>query len=182
MTAIITEKFRLHNATQFQESFSEAAPNKYYMLIGKATPFTQEQVVVQIASPPTPADDVSSEYYVWDQTIAGKNITSSDVTFAVPRRDWANSTTFDMYEDNVSSQICLHLAHLVFTMRHFSFVPLHNRVYKVLDNNGGTAYSGTEPYFRVHITLCTRWLCSQIYVHDYRSRTNKVLDNRLHAC
>ena len=40
MTAIITEKFRLHNATQFQESFSEAAPNVYYMLIGKATGFT----------------------------------------------------------------------------------------------------------------------------------------------
>ena len=31
MTAIITEKFRLHNASQFFESFSEAAANKYYM-------------------------------------------------------------------------------------------------------------------------------------------------------
>ena len=40
MSAIVTEKFRLHNATQFFESFSEAAANKYYMLIGKATPFT----------------------------------------------------------------------------------------------------------------------------------------------
>ena len=94
MTAIITEKFRLHNATQFQESFSEAAPNKYYMLIGKSTPFTSGTTGGTDSSPPTPADDVSSEYYVWDQTIAGKNITSGDVSFAVPRRNWANSNNF----------------------------------------------------------------------------------------
>ena len=71
MTAIITEKFRLHNAEQFFESFSEAAPHVYYMLIGKATPFTSGTSGGTDASPPTPADDVSGEFYVWDQTIAG---------------------------------------------------------------------------------------------------------------
>ena len=40
MAAIITEKFRQHNATQFYESFSEAAANVYYLMIGKSTPFT----------------------------------------------------------------------------------------------------------------------------------------------
>ena len=74
MTAIITEKFRLHNATQFFESFSEAAANKYYMLIGKATPFTSGTSGGTDSLPPTAVDDVSSEFYVWDQTIAGKNI------------------------------------------------------------------------------------------------------------
>ena len=34
MAAIITEKFSLHNAAQFFESFSETAPNVYYMLFG----------------------------------------------------------------------------------------------------------------------------------------------------
>ena len=145
MTAIITEKFRLHNATQFQESFSESAPNVYYMLIGKATPFTSGTSGGTDASPPTPADDVSSEYYVWDQTIAGKNITSSDVSFALPRRDWANNTTYDMYEDNVSSSnLSTSGASSIYDATFF-FRTSENRVYKVLDNNGGTAYSGTEP-------------------------------------
>jgi hypothetical protein len=145
MTAIITEKFRLHNATQFQESFSEAAPNVYYMLIGKATGFTSATSGGTDASPPTPADDVSSEYYVWDQTIAGKNITSSDVTFAVPRRDWANSTTYDMYEDNVSSSnLSTSGASSIYDSTFF-FRTSANRIYKVLDNNSGTAYSGSEP-------------------------------------
>ena len=34
MPAIITSKFRTHNASQFLESFSESAPNVYYLCIG----------------------------------------------------------------------------------------------------------------------------------------------------
>jgi len=145
MTAIITEKFRLHNADQFFESFSEASPTVYYMLIGKATPFTSATSGGTDASPPTPADDVSSEFYVWDQTIAGKNISSSDVSYAVPRRDWANSTTFDMYEDNISSSNLTTSGQATLYQSTFFFRTSDNRIYKVLDNNAGTAYSGSEP-------------------------------------
>ena len=35
MTAIITEKFRQHNANQFSESFSETAASTYYLFLGK---------------------------------------------------------------------------------------------------------------------------------------------------
>ena len=35
MAAIITEKFRLNSAAQFEESFSETNEN-YYMFIGKS--------------------------------------------------------------------------------------------------------------------------------------------------
>ena len=63
MTAIITEKFRLHNASQFVESFSEAAKSTYYLFIGKATPFTSGTSGGSDTSPPTPADAVSNEFY-----------------------------------------------------------------------------------------------------------------------
>jgi hypothetical protein len=145
MTAIITEKFRLHNAEQFYESFSEAVKNAYYMLLGKATPFTAATSGGTDTSPPTPADDVTSEFYVWDQTIAGKNIASSDVSYAIPRRDWANSTTYDMYEDNVSSSnLSTSGASNIYDATFF-FRTSDNRIYKVLDNNSGGAYSGSEP-------------------------------------
>ena len=145
MTAIITEKFRLHNATQFYESFSESSKSVYYMLLGKATPFTSGTSGGTDSSPPTPADDVTSEFYVWDQTIAGKNIASTDISYALPRLDWANSTTYDMYEDNVSSSNLSTSGASSLYDATFFFRTSDNRIYKVIDNNGGTAYSGAEP-------------------------------------
>ena len=145
MTAIITEKFRLHNATQFYESFSESSKSVYYMLLGKATPFTSGTSGGTDSSPPTPADDVTSEFYIWDQTIAGKNIASTDISYALPRLDWANSTTYDMYEDNVSSSNLSTSGASSLYDATFFFRTSDNRIYKVIDNNGGTAYSGAEP-------------------------------------
>ena len=144
MTAIITEKFRLHNATQFFESFSEAAKSTYYMLIGKATPFTSATSGGTDSSPPTPADDVSSEFYIWDQTIAGKNIASTDTSFALPRRDWAASTVYDMYDDTISSSNTTTSGATNLYDSTFFFRTSENRIYKVIDNNGGVAYTGSE--------------------------------------
>ena len=39
MPAIITNKFRIHNSEQFTESFSESAPNVYYLGIGRPIPY-----------------------------------------------------------------------------------------------------------------------------------------------
>ena len=145
MTAIITQKFRQHNAEQFVESFSEAAKSTYYMLIGKATPFTSGTSGGTDSAPPTPVDDVSSEFYVWDQTIAGKNIASTDVQNVLPRRDWANSTTYDMYDDTISASNTTTSGATNLYDSTFYFRTSDNRVYLVLDNNAGTAYSGSEP-------------------------------------
>lgn len=145
MTAIITQKFRQHNAEQFYESFSEAAKSTYYMLIGKATPFTAGTSGGTDSAPPTPVDDVSSEFYVWDQTIAGKNIATTDVQYVIPRRDWANATTYDMYDDTVSASNTSTSGATNLYDSTFFFRTSDNRVYMVLDNNAGSAYSGTEP-------------------------------------
>jgi hypothetical protein len=145
MTAIITQKFRQHNAEQFYESFSEAAKSTYYMLIGKATPFTAGTSGGTDSAPPTPVDDVSSEFYVWDQTIAGKNISSTDVQYVIPRRNWANATTYDMYDDTISVSNTSTSGATNLYDSTFFFRTSDNRVYMVLDNNAGTAYSGTEP-------------------------------------
>ena len=145
MTAIITEKFRAHNANQFFESFTESSGNTYYLMIGKATPFTSGTSGGSDDSPPTPADDISREFYTWDSAIAAKKIASTNITFAIPRRDWANSTTYDMYEDNISSSNATTSGATNIFDSTFFFRTSDNRVYKVLDNNSGTAYSGAEP-------------------------------------
>ena len=146
MSAIITEKFRQHNATQFFESFSESSKSLYYLFIGKATAFTTATTTGSDSSPPTPADAVGEiEYYAWDSMLAAKNIASSDITYALPRRNWTNGKTYDMYEHNISSSNTSTSGASNLYDSTFYFLTSDNRVYKVLDNNSGTAYSGSEP-------------------------------------
>ena len=80
-----------------------SSKSTYYLFIGKATPFTTGTSGGSDTSPPTPADSVSREFYDWDAMTGAKLISSSDVTFALPRRNWANNTTYDMYDDTISS-------------------------------------------------------------------------------
>ena len=146
MSAIITEKFRQHNATQFFESFTEASKSTYYLFIGKSTAFTTATTTGSDSSPPTPADAVGEiEYYAWDSMLAAKNIASSDVTYALPRRNWTNGTIYDMYKHNISSSSTSTSGASNLYDSTFYFLTSANRVYKVLDNNAGAAYSGSEP-------------------------------------
>jgi len=76
MAAIITEKFRLHNADQFEESFTESSNNTYYLFIGKSMPFTSGTSGGSDSSPPTPTDGPTEEFYAWDSMTAAKKIAS----------------------------------------------------------------------------------------------------------
>jgi hypothetical protein len=146
MAAIITEKFRQHNATQFFESFTEASASTYYLFVGKATAYTSGTTGGSDSSPPTPSDSPSdTEFYAWDSMLAAKNVTSSDVTFSIPRRNWVNGTIYDMYDDNISSSNTATSGASNLYDSTFYFMTSDYKVYKVLDNNAGTAYSGAEP-------------------------------------
>ena len=145
MSAIITEKFRQHNARNFYESFSEASADVYYLFLGKATPFTTGTTGGSDSSPSTPSDSVSREFYNWDSMLGAKKVLSTDIAYAIPRRNWSNSTVFDMYKDNISSSNTATSGASNLFDSTFFFVTADFRVYKVLDNNGGAAYSGTEP-------------------------------------
>ena len=103
MSAIITEKFRRHNARNFFESFSEASADVYYLFLGKATPFTTGTTGGSDTSPSTPADSVSREFYNWDSMLGAKKITSSDVSHVVPRKNWTNNTSYFAYTHNTAT-------------------------------------------------------------------------------
>ena len=146
MSAIITEKFRQHNSNQFFESFTEASSTTYYLFIGKATAYTTATTGGSDSAPPTPADAVGeTEFYAWDSMLAAKKINSTDVTYALPRRNWSNGTVFDMYKHNISSSNTATSGASNLFDSTFYFMTSDFRVYKVLDNNGGTAFSGSEP-------------------------------------
>ena len=164
MSAIVTEKFRMHNAKQFKESFnetgasgSESLDSNYYLFIGKNNSYIDGDnygVVNSVSDsvPPIPQDDVSRESYNWDAMLAAKRITESDVTFVTPRRNWANNTIYDMYQHDVRPPSGLDTVGnpstsgetALWTSTYF-FITSEYKVYKVLDNKGGIPYDGAEP-------------------------------------
>lgn len=133
MAAIVTTKFRLHNANQFIEAFSEAAPSNLYLFIGRPQPWAVDTV------PPTPSDDLESEYGAWDDMIALKRIQPSDVKSAIVRRDWTSGVVYDEYRHNYSATNTSNSgATQLFDSTFFVFTDDYN-VYKCLSNNGNTA-------------------------------------------
>ena len=145
MSAIITEKFRQHNANQFVESFTETSGNTYYLFLGKATAFSSTTTGGTDSSPPTPGDSPQDEFRAWDSMLGAKIITSSDIKYAVARRNWANGTTYDMYRHDYTSSNTSTSGSSNLYDSTFYFLTSAYRLYKVLDNNAGSAFSGSEP-------------------------------------
>ena len=151
MAAIITEKFRLQNASQFAESFSETNEH-YYMFLGKSSPFTTGTSGGSDVAPPTPVDDITSENYRWDSMIGLNKIVASDTARVINRRTFVSGTTYDMYEHNISSSNTANnsSASNLFDST-FYFITSENKVYKVLYNinpsSGNTQALSSEPTF-----------------------------------
>ena len=148
MAAIITSKFRFHNAEQFKESFSEAVPTNYYMFIGRQGEFASATTGGTDAIPPTPVDNRRAESLHWDDMLAAKKIDSTGVAHAIPRRDLdtSGSTTYDMYKPDYSASKAAQSGATNLFDSTFYVVTSAYRVYKVLDNNNNTAFTGgTEP-------------------------------------
>ena len=151
MAAIITNKFRINNAEQFVESFSETAATTYYLFIGRSHSWATDTDAQgnsinegTDASPPTPNDDVTSEFYNYDDMLGAKIITSSDVSHVIPRRNWTTGTTYDMYEHNISSSNAANSGATNLFDSTFFVMNSSNAVYKVIENDGATA-STVEP-------------------------------------
>ena len=159
MPAIITNKFRLNNAEQFSESFSETANQVYYLGIGRPQPFGtltradgRTDYEGTDANPNTPGDTIGREFYTFDDLVAAKRVQSSDVSFVIPRRNWISGTVYDTYRHDYGEyttgstsvrQTSTSGATTLFDSTFYILSAARN-VYKCLDNNGGAA-STDEP-------------------------------------
>jgi len=144
MAAIITSKFRNHNADQFYESFSEAAATKYYLFIGRPQSFSSGAGGGTDAAPPTPKDSTEKELSYFRDMVALKNISTADTSYVIPRRNWTTGTTYDQYQhnydsNNTSTSGASNLYDATFYVMNSNY-----QVYKCMWNDGATA-STTEP-------------------------------------
>ena len=158
MPAIITNKFRIHNQEQFVESFTESSPNVYYLGIGRPQAFatstrgdSRTDNEGTDAAPLTPVDSIGEEFYTFDDMLAAKKVTSSDVSISIPRSNWTTGTVYDYYRHDYGNRVtggtttqaansgATNLFDATFYVMSSTF-----NVYKVLDNNGNAA-STVEP-------------------------------------
>jgi hypothetical protein len=129
MASLVTSKFRVHNAQQFAEAFSETSNTIMYLFIGKNTAFPNDN------SPPTPVNSTANiEYTPWRDMYAAKRITTADVTHAIERYNWTSGTVYDQYDDQDTNLL----------EDDFYVMTEDYNVYKCLFNASATA-STTKP-------------------------------------
>lgn len=130
MAAIITEKFRLHNAKEFKQSATESG-NAMYMFIGRPLSWTDD------SNPPTPVDSLNDEYDAYANMTALKKVSSTDVSHAIIRRDWISGTVYDEYRHNYTSSNTANSGASTLWASRFFVVTSDYNVYKVISNNNG---------------------------------------------
>src|SRR6056300_1336589 len=155
MAAIVTNKFRIHNAEQFNESFSEASANVYYMMLGRPQAFAtstrpdgRTENEGTDSAPLTPVDSIDTEFYTFDDAIAAKKITSSDISYVIPRRNWTAGVVYDYYRHDYGRRTTGTTTKQTANSGAATLYVMNSTydVYKVLDNNGNSATtSGNEP-------------------------------------
>tara|TARA_B100000686_G_scaffold186868_1_gene193600 strand:- start:40226 stop:41719 length:1494 start_codon:yes stop_codon:yes gene_type:complete len=159
MPAIITNKFRMNNAEQFEESFDEASPTVYYLGIGRAQPYGtltrpdgRTDYEGTETAPTTPGDSVLNEYKNYDDLLAAKRIVAAGVSFVIPRRNWTTGTAYDIYRHDyeeyvtgsTSTKVTANSTATTLFDSTFYVLTSARNVYKCLDN-AGNANSTVEP-------------------------------------
>lgn len=122
MSELVTKEFRLHNAEQFREQFSEAVADNVYLFIGRPQAWPTD------STPPALSNNVKEIYYnPYDNMIAMKRVIASDVSLASPRYNWATGTVYAEYT-----------SHSDFFSGQFYVITDEYKVYKCLSNNNGS--------------------------------------------
>ena len=96
MAAIITEKFRTHNAKQFIEDFSESNQSNY-IFIGRPHAWSDD------TNPPAPANSELEEIQAYEDMIALKKVSSTDISHGIVRYNWTSGTKYDEWRHNYSA-------------------------------------------------------------------------------
>ncbi len=166
MAAIVTNEFRIFNARQLVESVSESAPSNVYLFVGRPQGWTDDE------DPPTPLDTTQAQYEWNNDMIALKRVTSDNVSYVIPRRDWTSGTIYDEYSHDISSLNPTYSGATDKADATYIVMTEEYRVYKCLFNNGNvastvkpTSTSGS-PFFTLD-GYC--WL--YLYTIDVTTRT-----------
>jgi hypothetical protein len=131
MSALVTRRFRIYNASQFKEAFTEVSPDFLYLFIGRVQEWPNNDTI------PALQETVSTtDYNPWRDMLGVKKIATNDMSFAIERTNWVSGTVYDQYDNFENLEPELGYQDYVLTSS--------NNVYKCIFNNRG-AVSTVEP-------------------------------------
>ena len=104
MSAVVTDQFRIANATSFIESVLDDN-NSYYVFLGLPNPtvagFGRTTTVNDW--PLAPVDNLSYQTSYRDSMLFGKKINTANIRRVVKKHIWSQNTRYDMYRHDYSS-------------------------------------------------------------------------------
>ena len=103
MPALVTDKFRILNASNFVDSV-ENSSNSYYVTVSLPNPTVvgYGRSSTWNTNPPAPLDSISSNSHAGDVVLYGKKISSANIRRIIRRIDWVAGTRYEMYRNDYS--------------------------------------------------------------------------------
>ena len=103
MAAIITDKFRILNASSFVDSVADSS-NSYYVFVGLSNPSSVGfgRTTTWDTSTPNPIDNIDYLNHYESTILYGKKVTSANVRRVVKRINWISGQIYEMYRPDYS--------------------------------------------------------------------------------
>ena len=103
MSAVVTDQFRILNASNFINSVVDNA-NSYYVFLGLNNPTTVGfgRTSDWDTNIPTPIDNFEYSSHYKNTSLFGKKITSSNIRKIIRKVTWTSNTSYDMYRNDYS--------------------------------------------------------------------------------
>ena len=103
MAAIVTDQFRILNASNFVDNVTDSN-NSYYVFVGLSNPTTSGfgRATDFNTDTPSPTDNVNYMNFVGDNMSFGKKVTSDNVRRLVRKISWTRGTKYEMYRHDYS--------------------------------------------------------------------------------
>jgi len=146
MSAIVTDQFRILNASNFVDSINDSS-NSYYVFVGLSNPspstvgFGREDNW-DTTNTPNPTDSFDYLNHYSSTILFGKKITSANVRRVVRKIDWVSGTQYEMYRPDYSG---INSSPITGSMRlydaNYYVINSEYRVYICIDNGS----SGNNP-------------------------------------
>jgi len=149
MPAVVTDQFRISNASNFVDSVLDSN-NSYYVFLGLANPEvlgfgrTDSWNSGNTNSIPSPTDNLQYLSHYRDTSLFGKKINSANIRRVVKKYSWTANTRYDMYRHDYSIQ---NADSKTLYNTNYYVVNSDYRVYICLDNGSyGYKGDGTDNY------------------------------------